>query len=89
MEGSRYRPTLDDVREVIYQCSLMSGRGIDEFTARVELDIIDYLMEKGGVVSRSVLYRDLPYKQKALYAALRLMTLSGTVEMHKDEVVLV
>jgi len=55
----------------------------------VELDIIDYLMEKGGVVSRSVLYRDLPYKQKALYAALRLMTFSGTVEMHKDEVVLV
>ena len=88
MEDTRYRPSIDDVREVIHQYSMMSSRGIDEFTARIELDIVDYLMAKGGVVSRSVLYKELPYKQKALYAALRLMVLSGTIDMRKDEVVL-
>ena len=70
-------PSLESLSNLLVRCSEVQR--VTTWTHRVEADIIALLQEKGGTLSRDLVYKYLPYKKQEVNAALKWMIFSGVL----------
>jgi len=81
-------PSLESLSMLLSRCSEV--RRVTAWTHRVEADIVILLQEKGGTLSRDLLFKYLPYKKQEVNAALKWMIFSGVLRSdRRGEITLV